>query len=173
MMDEKINIRVWLISLAVFAMVISVSSSITQGDVTFGIIDHQAAGTAARVDEIQTQWREGGVRILAIVAMVGDLAWIWIYALGSYLVGRQFATLRQGVVRAIGMVICGAAAVFGITDYTETILQFIQLLGDKGNDTMAGIAATVQPIKVVAFIVSFVGILGALVMDRFRTNASR
>lgn len=166
-MGETISIRMWLISLAVFAVVISVSSSITQGDVTLGIIDHQAAGTAARVDEIQAQWQEGGVRNLAIVAMVGDLAWIWMYALGAYLVGKGFATKRQGMLRIIGLAVAVSAAVFGMADYAETISQFIQLLQDTGSDTFAGFAALMQPVKIGAFIWTFFGIILALVLDRF------
>lgn len=165
-MNETISIRMWLISLAVFALVMAASASITQGDVTFGIIDHQAAGTASRVDEIQTQWREGGVLSLAIIAMMADLAWIWIYALGSYLAGREFATKRRGVLRFLGLFICAAAIVFGITDYTETISQFIQLLQGQGSDTLAGIAAFMQPIKIAAFMAAFIGVIVAIVADR-------
>jgi len=172
-MDSKISIKMWLTGLVVFLAVIAVTNMVEQGDVTLGIIDHQAAGTAQRVDEIQTQWRENGVRNLAIIAVIADLAWIWIYALGSFLAGRGFATRRQGALRAMGLLICASAIVFGITDYTETTLQFIQLFNDKGNDAMAGIAATVQPIKVAAFIVSFAGIIIALVVDRFGSKASR
>lgn len=171
-MDDKVSIKVWLIGLVVFLAVIAVTNMVEQGDVTLGIIDHQAAGSAARVDEIQTQWRDNGVRSLAIIAVIADLAWIWIYALGSFLAGRGFANQRQGALRAIGLVVCASAIVFGVTDYTETTLQFIQLLGDKGDDTMAGIAATVQPVKIAAFIVSFIGIVVALVLDRFRSSAS-
>ncbi|WP_298333894.1 hypothetical protein [uncultured Erythrobacter sp.] len=166
-MHEKISIRTWLISLAVFVFVIFLSSRITQGDVTFDILAHQAAGTADRVNEIQTQWREAGVQNSAIVAMIGDLAWIWIYAFGSFLAGREFATKREGVLRVIGLFICVAGVVFGITDYTETISQFIQLLQDTGSDTLAGIAAFMQPIKVTAFLVAFFGVIIAVVMDRF------
>jgi len=165
-MHDKISIRFWLISLAVFIVVIGLSASVTQGDVNLGIIEHQAAGTASRVNEIQTQWREGGVRNLAIAAVAGDLAWIWIYALGSFLAGREFATKRHGVLRAMGMVICAAAVVFGITDYTETISQFIQLLRDSGSDNLARIAAFMQPIKIAAFLVAFFGVILALAVDR-------
>jgi len=145
-----------------------ISLAIEQGEVTYGIIDHQAAGTAAKVDEIQSQWREGGVRTLAIIAVIADLAWIWLYALGSYLAGREFSRLRSGLVRLIGLVVCVSAGVFGITDYTETIAQFIQLLGDAGDDQLAGLAATMQPIKIAAFLVAFFGIVAALIIDRVR-----
>jgi hypothetical protein len=173
-MNEKISVKTWLISLAVFAVVIFLSSRVNQGDVTFDIFAHQAAGTAERVDEIQTQWREGGVRTNAIVAVIGDLAWIWVYALGSFLAGREFVLKRRGIVRTMGLTICAAAVVFGVTDYTETISQFIQLVQDTGDDTLAGIAAFMQPIKITAFMVAFFGVIIALVVDRFapKPNAS-
>lgn len=174
-MEKTVRIRLWLISLGVFALVVALTAAVTQmatpGVVTFGIVDHQAAGTAARVDAIQAQWRAGGVRNLAIIAVLGDLAWIWIYALGSYLAGREFATKRQGALRFIGLIVCASAVVFGITDYVETIAQLIQLLNESGSDTLAGIAASVQPIKIAAFIVAFVGVVLALVADRFLHRA--
>jgi hypothetical protein len=172
-MNEKVSVKVWLISLAVFVGVMILSSMITQGDVTYTIVDHQAAATAEKVDEIQTQWRDGGVRNAAIIAMIGDLAWIWIYALGSYLAGREFASKREGALRITGWIIAVSGVVFGITDYTETAAQFIQLLQDSGNDTLAGIAAFMQPIKVTAFLVSFFGIILALVVDRFASRATQ
>ena len=45
-MDEKVSVKVWLISLAMFVVVMILSSMITQGDVTYTIVDHQAAATA-------------------------------------------------------------------------------------------------------------------------------
>lgn len=166
-MQKNVNLRLWLISLAVFAVVIGLSSLITQGDVTFGIVDHQAAASAERVDEIQAQWREGGVRTFAIVAVVADLLWIWLYALGSFVAGRSFASGRGAVLYVAGLIICAAAIIFAIADYTETILQFIQLLNENGDDTMARLAATAQPIKISAFLIAFVGIVAAWMINRF------
>ncbi|MEM1053418.1 MAG: hypothetical protein AAGI28_15120 [Pseudomonadota bacterium] len=171
-MDDKVSVRFWLVGVLVFLAVTTITSTVTQGDVTLGIVDHQAAGTAARVDEIQAQWRDGGVRNLAIAAFVADLAWIWIYALGGYLAGKGFATKRTGLLRGTGLVICVAAIVFGITDYIETILQFIQMLRDAGSDWMAGVAAFMQPIKIVAFIVVFLGVILSLIIDRFRPRTA-
>ena len=53
-----------------------------------------------------------------------------------------------------------------LTDYTETVLQIIQLVADKGSDSLAASAATVRPFKVIAWIVTFVGVPVALVMRR-------
>jgi len=171
-LNDTISIRFWLISLLVFVLVVILTSMVTQGDETFGIIDHQAAGTASRVDEIQAQWREGGVRGLAIIAVIADLAWIWMYALSSFAVGRGFATERQGILRSLGLFTCGVSVVFGITDYTETMLQFIQLLRDSGSDQMAGIAAAMQPIKIAAFFIALIGIIFSLFLDRLMATRS-
>ncbi len=171
-MEDKISIKLWLASLAIFGLVVVISMSINWGGVTLGIAEHQAAPSAERVDEIQTEWREGGVRNLAIFAMFCDLAWIWIYALGSFQVGKGFATKRQGLLRTLGLVICLSAAVFAVTDYTETILQFIQLLRDAGNDQMAQVASTVRPIKMYSFMVAFILVIAALVIDRFSRQTS-
>lgn len=172
-MQDKIGIKFWLLSLGIFAVVVAIGMGINQGDVTLGIPEHQAAPNAERVDEIQTQWREGGVRGIAIAAMVADLCWIWIYALASFQVGRGFATKRQGVLRLMGIAIAASAVVFALTDYTETTLQFIQLLRDAGDDQMAAIASGVRPIKMVAFLAAFFGIIAALVIDRFSGKAAR
>ena len=52
-----------------------------------------------------------------------------------------------------------AAVVFVFTDYLETVLQFIQLLQDRGVDWMAATAAFAQPIKVAAWIATFIGVI--------------
>ena len=167
------SLRWWLWGLVAFAVVMGLSAAITApASVTFDIIDHQTAGTAARVDQIQSQWAAGGVRLLAIVSMLGDLVFIGVYGWGSWLAGRSFMKLG-GLVRVLGALISVAALVFLVTDYCETLLQFVQMLRDRGSDPMAGIAATVQPVKVVAWIATFVGILLALVWHWFGRAMAR
>ena len=171
-MDEKISIKLWLISLVVFVGVVVASSAVEQGGGFPSILDHQAAGTGERVNEIQTRWREGGVRNIAIFAVVADLAWIWIYALGSFLVGKGFASKREGALRLIGLVIVASAIVFVLADYIETTLQFVQLLRDAGDDTLASVAASAQPIKIVAFIAAFIGVILVVAIDRLKRASS-
>ena len=134
-------------------------------DVTLGIAEHQAAGTAARVDAIQAQWHTGGVRPLAVFAMFGDLVFIGIYGVGSWIAGRSFMRMG-GTVRTIGAVVAAAALVFLLIDYTETLLQLAQLLRDAGSDRLAGIAATVRPIKIAAWAATFVGVVAAWLILR-------
>ncbi|MBQ95171.1 MAG: hypothetical protein CL510_04975 [Actinobacteria bacterium] len=167
MSEPKPNLRWWLWGLVAFAIVIVLSMAVMHPEsVTLGIAEHQAAGSAARVDEIQGQWREGGVRTLAIIAMLGDLVFIGIYGWGSWLAGRSFMAMR-GAARMLGMLIAISAITFLVTDYTETILQVVQLLSEQGSDWMATVAATARPVKIVAWIATFGGVLMALAIRRF------
>ena len=165
MIDDRPQLRLWLIGLAMFAVLI-VLGIYLQSETPYGIVDHQTAGNAARVDEIQAAWRASGYRGLAIMSMIGDLVFIGVYGWGSYVAGRSFSRVGQGRERAIGVIVAVAAVVFIVTDYIETILQLVQLLREQGVDLMAATAATVQPFKVAAWIVTFVGVIAALVMHR-------
>jgi len=170
--DPLPNLRWWLRGLVAFAIVVALGLGITAPDsVTFGITDHQAAESAARVNEIQAQWRQGGVRNFAIAAMIGDLIFIGIYSWGSWLAGRSFMAM-SGPVRMIGSIVAPAALVFAITDYIETILQVIQLLQDAGSDWMAAIVASMGPIKAISWVTTFGGVLLAIAIRRFRTTAA-
>lgn len=57
-------------------------------------------------------------------------------------------------------------ALFVLTDYTETIAQFIQLMEQRGSDGLSAIAAWVRPVKIVAWVVTFVGIIAGLFVRR-------
>jgi hypothetical protein len=70
------------------------------------------------------------------------------------------------MLRRLGWVIAVAAILLGIADYAETICQFVQAMTLKGSDTLAGIAATAQPIKSTAFLTTFIGLLAALLLRR-------
>lgn len=165
MSDDKPRLKLWLIGLAMFAGLILLS--FVRGDASqYTILDHQAAGTAAMVDTIQSDWRANGLRTLAIFSMIGDLIFIGVYGWGSYLAGRSFQHIGSGFVRLTGLVVAVAAIIFLVTDYVETVLQLIQLLREQGSDWMAGTAATVRPIKVAAWIVTFLGVILALVVRR-------
>jgi hypothetical protein len=161
MKDHRPQLKFWLIGLAMFGALIALG--FVRGDASqYTILDHQAAGTAAMVDTIQADWRANGLRQLAIISMIGDLIFIGFYGCGAFIAGRSFSRIETGLLRGLGVIIAGAAVVFLITDYVETILQLIQLLREQGSDWMAGTAATARPIKVAAWIVTFVGVLLSL-----------
>lgn len=171
MSETKPKLKWWLLGLGVFAVVILLGIVLRQSS-DFGIVDHQVAATAERVNEIQANWRSSGVRGLAILAMAGDLVFIGIYSYGAWMAGRSLTVGQSGLVRALGSLVVVAALVFCVTDYAETVLQFVQLVSEQGSDAMAGVAATVQPWKVAAWLFTFFGVLAALVVRRFsRTPA--
>lgn len=165
MTTEKADLRIWLLGLLAFAVVIALGATL-EADTPYGIVDHQSAGTAAQVDTIQNAWNEAGLRWLAMAAMVGDLIFIGIYSLGAWRAGRSFARIGNFAVALIGHQIAIAAMIFCFTDYVETGLQFAQLARDQGIDWMAGIAAFMQSIKIVAWVATFLGVIIALVVRR-------
>ena len=159
---------VWLAGLFVFALLRIPHGPLAIPEVPGGILDHQAAGTAAEVDRIQAAWAAAGLSGHAFWGMVGDFVFIGIYGVGAVLGGLHF---RSGQ-RFLGTGIALAGGLFLLTDYTETISQFIQLTRDAGEDRLAAIAATAQPVKIAAFVISFLGILAALVIRRFSRPAA-
>ncbi|EAQ30435.1 hypothetical protein NAP1_06645 [Erythrobacter sp. NAP1] len=162
----------WIGGLVAFGIVIWLGSGITGGEVTLGILDHQAAGTAARVDEIQQQWLAGGVLDLARIAMAGDLVFIGIYGIGCVLAGVYYRSRPQIVLKVFGLTALVAGVLFLATDYGETIAQFIQLMELQGDDDLAGFAATLRPVKVFAFIAATLAVIGALLAERLSSRAS-
>lgn len=165
MTSEKSDLRIWIWGLIAFAIVIALGATL-DADTPYGIVDHQSAGTAAQVDTIQSAWSEAGLRWLAMTAMVGDLIFIGIYSVGAWRAGRSFIRMGNFAVVLIGYQIALAAVVFCVTDYVETGLQFVQLVQDQGSDWMAGTAAFMQPIKIVAWVATFLGVIIALVVRR-------
>ena len=168
---DKPQLKFWLIGLAMFGVLIAMS--FIRGDASqYTIMDHQAAGTAAMVDTIQADWRTNGLRPFAIVSMFGDLIFIGVYGWGSYVAGRSFSRMGPGFLRVVGVVVAVAAVVFLITDYVETILQVIQLLQERGVDWMAGTAATMQPFKIAAWVVTFLGVIAGLLLSLLAKRTS-
>ena len=162
----------WLGGLALFALAIWLHLPLAIEAVPGGIGDHQAAGTAEEVERIHAAWRAAGVYGAARAAMIADLVFIGVYAVGSFLGGRMLRASGGGVLRLIGDAVIAGAIVFGVTDYIETICQFVQLMQGRGSDALAAIAATVQPVKIIAWIVTFAGILAGLAVRRFVGRSS-
>lgn len=152
----------WVGGLVLFAIVIALGMPLVLTEVPGGILDHQAAGTAAEVDRIQAAWRSAGLWNQAAIAMAGDLVFIGVYGVGCVLGGRYFRREASGWLRHCGSVALIIGIVFFATDYAETISQFIQLMSFEGDDGLAGLAATVRPIKVASWIVATLAILAAL-----------
>ncbi len=156
----------WIGGLVLFALVIALGLPLGITAVPGGILDHQAAGTAAEIDRIQRAWAEAGLLEQARLAMIGDLVFIGVYGVGSLLGGLYFNRVGSGGLKTLGRLIALAGVVFLITDYAETICQFIQLSRMAGDDTLAEIAATARPTKILAWLISFFGMLLALALTR-------
>ncbi len=166
MTDRRPDLRLWLFGLTLFFIVVLLGIWLKQSS-GIGIVDHQIAGTAERVNEIQMQWRTSGMRWLAIAAMTGDLIFIGVYSLGAWRAGRSISRISAPLLSVIGWIIAVAAVAFCFTDYVETILQFIQLVREQGSDTLARTAAAMQGMKVASWIVTFVGVLLGLAIAHF------
>lgn len=163
---------VWLAGLAAFAMAIALGAPLAIEGVPQGILDHQAAGSAAEVNRIQGLWQAAGLTPTARNSMIADLVFIGIFGTGCVLGGLYYRSARAPWLKLIGYLALGSGIVFLATDYAETIVQFIQLSSGQGTETLARLAAFCQPIKVASWIAAFLSILLGLISERFsRTGA--
>ena len=169
---EKQFWRFWLGGLLILAVMIAMNPWFANTVSPWGIRDHQAAGTAMRVDAIQAAWQAEGVMNLARLGIAIDLVYIGIYSFGAFCGGRLFAQSKRAYLRRLGWIVVGAAIIVGVADYTETICQFVQAMNFEGNDSLAYVAAVAQPIKSIAFLITFFGLLAALLLRRMAGRAS-
>ncbi|MEQ1539675.1 MAG: hypothetical protein ABL928_12185 [Sphingorhabdus sp.] len=169
---EKRFWRYWLGGLLILAIMIAMNPWFTNDVSPWGIRDHQSAATALRVDAIQAAWQAAGVMNLARFGIALDLIYIGVYSFGAYCGGRLFAQSERPALRRLGWIIIAAAVVVGVADYAETICQFVQAMTFKGDDMLASIAATAQPIKSTAFLTTFIGLLAALLFRRMARRAA-
>lgn len=158
--------RYWIGGLLLLAIMIAMNPMLVNDVSPWGIRDHQSANSAARVDAIQSAWQTAGVMDFARLSMALDLVYIGVYSFGAYCGGRMFYDSGKPALRRLGWMIIAAAIILCFSDYIETICQFIQALQFKGRDLLAGTAATAQPIKSTAFLISFFGVLTALFVRR-------
>ena len=164
--------RFWLSGLLLFSLQIVMNVWLVTDASPFGISDHQAAGTAGRVNAIQASWALSGVMHLAIAGMILDLIFIGVYAWGAFTGGRLFASCSHTKLSRLGRIIIVAAVGFCVADYAETICQLIQATETGGNDMLAGIASNARPIKTVLFLVTFFGVLAALSIRRMTCRSA-
>jgi hypothetical protein len=170
--SERAFWRYWLGGLLLLMVMAAINPLLANPVAPWAIIDHQMAGSAARVDAIQNAWAADGKLALARFSIAVDLLFIAIYSWGAFLGGRMMRQEALPVLRRLGSVIIIAAALYPFLDYAETICQFVQIMTFKGSDILAQIAATARPIKSVDFLVTFVGLLTALALRRMaRRNA--
>lgn len=169
---EKRFWRYWLGGLLILAIMVAMNPWFSNYVSPWGIRDHQSAATAVRIDAIQAEWQALGVMNLARIGIALDLIYIGVYSFGAYCGGRLFAQSARPSLRRLGWIIVAAAVVVGVADYAETLCQFVQAMTFKGDDMLASIAATAQPIKSIAFLTTFVGLLVALLLRRMARRAA-
>lgn len=157
----------WLGGLALFALVLWLHAPLAIAAVPGGIGDHQAAGSAAEVERIHAAWRAAGVYDTARTAMIADLVFIGVYTIGAALGGRVLRASGGGTMRLIGDAVLAGAIVFGVTDYLETVCQLVQLAQNQGSEALAATGSTVRPVKIIAWLVTFLGIIAGLAVRRF------
>lgn len=162
----------WLLGILLLAALIVINTWLVTAASPLGISDHQAAASAARVEAIHSGWMAAGVMDLAIYSMELDLIFIGVYAWGAFAGGRMFAASSHFMLARLGKIIMVAAIGFAITDYAETISQLVQAAVTGGDDMLASIAATVRPIKMVLFLVTFLGLLIGLAIRRMTNRTA-
>lgn len=154
----------WLGGLGILAVLLSIGDELFTQAAPRGILDHQSARTAARVDEIQQSWAAIGKLQFAKYVISADLVFIFSYSLGGiiggWLLWKESSSLS---LRRLGALVGIAYIAFGLLDSAETLSQFAQIISERGSDTLAAIAAFVQPPKFLAFGVGFVALTSALI----------
>ena len=163
--------RYWLAGILLLALQIVLNVWLVNDVSPLGISDHQAAGSAMRVDAIHAGWQASDVMKLALSSMILDCLFIGVYSWGAYAGGRLFASEQNALLSRLGKIITVAALGFCAADYAETISQLVQAIRGQGSDSLAYVAATVRPVKMVAFLVTFFGLLMALYIRRTTRRA--
>ena len=143
----------WLTGLALFFFIVATNLYLITPTAPAGIIDHQSAATAARVNAIHASWKDAGVNGFATTSMLIDLLFITLYALGGLVGALQIrrSTQSRGL-RLFTTLIVLLYGTFAALDYAETFSELVQQLTGQGNDALALIAATARPLKMSAFL---------------------
>jgi len=103
--------------------------------------------------------------------MILDCLFIGVYSWGAYAGGRLFSSGQNALLSRLGKIITVAALGFCAADYAETISQLVQAIRGQGSDSLAYVAATMRPVKTIAFLVTFFGLLMALYIRRTTRRA--
>lgn len=156
--------------LGAFAITLALHAPLAVDGVPRGIVEHQGAPDAATVDRIHATWKAAGVYGQAHIAMISDLIFIGIYGVGCVLGGLYYRSKRSAALRVLGTVALVAGALFLVTDYGETIAQFIQLVQGRGSDGLAGLASSLGPTKIASWISAFLALVAALIVERYSTS---
>lgn len=162
----------WGGGLALFLYLVVTAGALQTAVAPGGILDHQSAATAERVNAIQQSWAAAGVLDVARWAMIADLVFITLYMSGGIIGGRLiWQRANSPTLKKIGLLCVLSYFLFGLTDYVETVCQLVQLVNERGNDILAGTAALAKPVKTISWIVGTVAMIGALIWRWRETRA--
>ncbi len=164
-------IRLWLLGILLLIAMIFGNLLLITDISPMAMSDHQSAGSAARIDEIQWAWAAANLILYAKISMVIDLFFIAIYSLGAICGGILLRYDARLFVRRIGALVIAAATIFFVTDYIETIAQIIQLFSMHGSDALSSAAAAVGSAKNIAFLITFLGLVGTILWDKIKKKA--
>lgn len=173
-MSVRSGMMWWAAGLAAFVVVIWMHLPLTIAQVPGGIGDHQSAGSAARVDAIQSAWSEAGLQGRALSAMITDVVFVLIYGTGCIAFGKAARAVPGKAYAVLGRLLWIAGWIFLLTDLAETTAQIAQLTSGEGSDTLAGLAAGVGPAKITAMATSFLAgpVLAVMVWLRQRAGGA-
>ncbi len=160
--------RFWIGGIILFGFIVILNFALITDVSPSGIGDHQGAGSADKINEIQYAWKDKGVLFYAYLGIAIDLMFIGIYSLGAFCGGILLRYDDSIMIKRVGSLVIAGAILFFITDYVETILQAIQLFSMQGHDDLAYIAASVRPAKTIAFLVTIVGLLSTILYRKVR-----
>ncbi|MDG5747343.1 hypothetical protein P8Q88_04050 [Qipengyuania sp. XHP0207] len=122
----------WVGGLVIIITLVSQNDQLVTQLVPRGMVDHQAAGTADRVDQIHRSWVELGSMRFARIAMIFDLLFIVIYSIGGMVGGMLIRRqTRSAMLKTLGSVVFFAYAAFGVLDFIETACQGDPALRDR------------------------------------------
>lgn len=170
---SKRTFLIWFFGgLAAFAITLVLHAPLIIEAVPGGILEHQSAPDANTVDRIQAAWMIAGVYTQAHWAMITDLIFIGIYGMGCVLGGLYYRKSPRPVLRVLGWIALISGVIFLLTDFGETIAQFIQLSQQQGSDMLAKFASSLGLTKMTTWTASFLAILSALILDRFSSSAA-
>jgi hypothetical protein len=150
---------------ALFAVMAAGEFALKAGGQPFGILDHQVAGTAQRVADIQHSWAQAGRLGLAQVLVAIDFVFMALAAAACAWGGAGL--LGQGVRALGGVAIVGALLALG-ADVVETANQAMAVFWGAPSDQQAAIAAAAVEPKLTAYVVANGALLAGLVLRRLK-----
>lgn len=163
----------WLTGIVIIIALVSQNDRLVTEITPRGMVDHQLAATAQRIELIHAAWRAAGTMDFFKIAILFDLLFIVLYSTGGVIGGLLVRRSTRSVfLRALASLAIIAYAIFGVLDLTETLSQTVQGFVTGGNDLLAALAATVQPPKMLAFFVGFPALVAALIWFRLENSRS-